>query len=159
LLHQALNFVNEYVVENQRPDDGGHAEVSVLRPMTENKDGECRKGDGDARARDFSASSLRNRHLLSTFVDSHLPTIVGISPGMQASEAKLLKTFGRSIRRVRKQRGLTQEDLAEVAKMSRNYISDIERGVRNPGLLVMVALAKALKVSLRELVEEIEPRR
>ncbi len=37
-------------------------------------------------------------------------------------------------------------------------ISDIERGVRNPGLLVMVGLALALRVSLRELVEEIEPR-
>jgi len=77
---------------------------------------------------------------------------------MQASAAKLLKTFGRSIRMLRKQRGLSQEDLAEAAGMSRNYISDIERGVRNPGLLALIALAKALKVSLRELVEEIEPR-
>lgn len=78
---------------------------------------------------------------------------------MQATAAKLLKTFGRSVRSLRKQRGLSQEDLAEVCGLSRNYISDIERGVRNPGLLVMVALAKALKVPLRELVEEIEPKR
>jgi transcriptional regulator with XRE-family HTH domain len=77
---------------------------------------------------------------------------------MQASEAKLLKTFGRSIRRLRKQRGLSQEALAEACGLSRNYISDIERGVRNPGVLVLVALAKALRVPLRELVEEIEPR-
>jgi transcriptional regulator with XRE-family HTH domain len=77
---------------------------------------------------------------------------------MQASDAKLLKTFGRSIRRLRKQRGLTQEDLAEKSRISRNYISDIERGVRNPGLLALVDLARALKVPLRELVEEIEPR-
>ena len=78
---------------------------------------------------------------------------------MQASAAKLLKTFGRSIRRLRKQRGLSQENLAEAAGMSRNYVSDMERGVRNPGLLALVALAKALRVSLRELVEEIEPKR
>jgi len=78
---------------------------------------------------------------------------------MQASEAKLLKTFGRSIRSLRKQRGLSQEALAEACGLSRNYISDIERGVRNPGVLVLVALAKALRVSLRELFEEIEPRR
>jgi transcriptional regulator with XRE-family HTH domain len=77
---------------------------------------------------------------------------------MQASANRLLKTFGRTIRRLRKQRGLSQEDLAEASGMSRNYISDIERGVRNPGLLALVALAKALRVSLRELVEEIEPR-
>jgi transcriptional regulator with XRE-family HTH domain len=75
---------------------------------------------------------------------------------VQAAAAKLLKTFGRSVRSLRKRRGLSQETLAEVCGLSRNYISDIERGVRNPGLLVMVALAKALKVPLRELVEEIE---
>jgi transcriptional regulator with XRE-family HTH domain len=78
---------------------------------------------------------------------------------MQASAAKLLKTFGRSVRRLRKQRGLSQESLAEVCGLSRNYISDIERGVRNPGLLALVALAKALRVTLRELMEGIEPRR
>jgi transcriptional regulator with XRE-family HTH domain len=77
---------------------------------------------------------------------------------MQAAAAKLLKTFGRSVRRLRKQRGLSQETLAEACGLSRNYVSDIERGVRNPGLLVLVAMAKALKVPLRELVEEIEPR-
>jgi transcriptional regulator with XRE-family HTH domain len=77
---------------------------------------------------------------------------------MQAAAAKLLKTFGRSVRSLRKQRGMSQEVLAEACGLSRNYISDIERGVRNPGLLVMVALAKALKVPLRELVEEIEPK-
>jgi transcriptional regulator with XRE-family HTH domain len=78
---------------------------------------------------------------------------------MQASAAKLLKTFGRSVRGLRKRRGMSQETLAEACGLSRNYISDIERGVRNPGLLVMVALAKALKMPLRELIEEIEPRR
>jgi transcriptional regulator with XRE-family HTH domain len=78
---------------------------------------------------------------------------------MQASAAKLLKIFGRSVRSLRKQRGLSQESLAEACELSRNYISDIERGVRNPGVLALVALAKALRVPLRELVEEIEPRR
>ncbi len=77
---------------------------------------------------------------------------------MQASAAKLLKTFGRSVRSLRKQRGLSQESLAEACGLSRNYISDIERGVRNPGLLVIVGIARALRVSLRELIEEIEPR-
>jgi len=78
---------------------------------------------------------------------------------MQASAAKLLKTFGRSVHSLRKQRGLSQETLAEACGLSRNYISDIERGVRNPGLLVMVALAKALKVPLRDVIADIEPGR
>jgi transcriptional regulator with XRE-family HTH domain len=77
---------------------------------------------------------------------------------MQASEAKLLKIFGRSIRGFRKQRRLSQEDLAEASKLSRNYISDIERGVRNPSLLALVRLARALHLSLRDLLEDVEPR-
>jgi transcriptional regulator with XRE-family HTH domain len=77
---------------------------------------------------------------------------------MQASEAKLLSTFGRSLRSSRKQRGLSQEDLAEAAKLSRNYISDIERGVRNPSLLALVGLSRALRLPLRDMLEDVEPR-
>jgi len=78
---------------------------------------------------------------------------------MQASDAKRLKAFGRSIRSYRKQRGLSQDDLAEAAKLSRNYISDIERGVRNPSLLALIGLSRALRVPLRDLLAEIEPTR
>jgi transcriptional regulator with XRE-family HTH domain len=78
---------------------------------------------------------------------------------MQASDAKRLKTFGRSIRQFRKQRGMSQEDLAEASKLSRNYISDIERGVRNPSLLALVGLSRALQMPLGDLLADIEPRR
>lgn len=77
---------------------------------------------------------------------------------MQASEAKLLETFGRSIRSHRKKRGWNQDDLAEAAKLSRNYVSDIERGVRNPGLLALVRLSRALRLPLRDILEDVEPR-
>lgn len=77
---------------------------------------------------------------------------------MQAAAAKLLKTFGRSIRSYRKQRGMSQEDLAEKSGLSRNYISDIERGVRNPSLLALIGIAKALRMPLRDLLADIEPR-
>ena len=76
---------------------------------------------------------------------------------MQASEAKLLKTFGRSIRSYRKQRGMSQEQLAETSRLSRNYISDIERGVRNPSLLALVGLSRALHLPLRDMLEDVEP--
>lgn len=77
---------------------------------------------------------------------------------MQASEAKLLTTFGRSLRSYRKQRGLSQEDLAEASKLSRNYVSDIERGVRNPSLLALVRLSRALRLPLRDLLSDVEPK-
>lgn len=76
---------------------------------------------------------------------------------MQASAAKALKTFGRSIRSLRKQRGMSQDDLAVAAKLSRNYVSDIERGVRNPSLLALVGLSRALRVPLREMLVDVEP--
>jgi transcriptional regulator with XRE-family HTH domain len=77
---------------------------------------------------------------------------------MQASEAKLLETFGRSIRSHRKKRGWNQDNLAEAAKLSRNYVSDIERGVRNPGLLALVRLSRALRLPLRDMLEDVEPK-
>lgn len=77
---------------------------------------------------------------------------------MQASDVKRLKTFGRSIRSFRKQRGMSQDDLAEASKLSRNYISDIERGVRNPSLLALVGVSRALRLPLRDLLADVEPR-
>jgi transcriptional regulator with XRE-family HTH domain len=77
---------------------------------------------------------------------------------VQAYEAKLLKTFGRSLRSLRKQRGLSQETLAEMSRLSRNYISDIERGVRNPSLLAVVGISRALRLPLRDLLADVEPR-
>lgn len=77
---------------------------------------------------------------------------------MQVAAAKLLKTFGRSIRSYRKQRGMSQEDLAEASGLSRNYVSDIERGVRNPSLLALIGITRALRMPLRELLADVEPK-
>ena len=57
---------------------------------------------------------------------------------------------------MRKARGLSQEELAELAELHRNYIGGIERGERNVAFLNILRLAKALGVSLSELLEGIE---
>jgi transcriptional regulator with XRE-family HTH domain len=77
---------------------------------------------------------------------------------MQASEAKLLATFGRSMRSYRKQRKLSQDDLAIAAKLSRNYVSDIERGVRNPSLLALVRLSRALRLHICDMLSDVAAR-
>jgi len=77
---------------------------------------------------------------------------------VQAAAAKLLTTFGRSIRSYRRLRGMSQEALAEASGLSRNYISDIERGVRNPSLLALVAIGRALRMPLRDLLADVEPK-
>lgn len=68
---------------------------------------------------------------------------------------------GSNVRRLRKERGLTQEQLAFEAGLDLTYIGGIERGRRNPSLLVMARVAEALGSSLIELlradVSEPEP--
>ena len=51
---------------------------------------------------------------------------------------------GENVRRLRHARGLTQEQLAFEAKIDLTYVGGIERGRRNPSLLVMARIASAL---------------
>lgn len=59
---------------------------------------------------------------------------------------------GTNIRRLRQERGLTQEQLAHEAQLDLTYVGGIERGRRNPSLLVMARLAEALQASVADLV-------
>lgn len=59
-----------------------------------------------------------------------------------------LKELGRRIRRLRKEVGLTQEQLAEDAGLDRSYIGGIERGERNITFSVLCQIAKALNVDI-----------
>ena len=59
---------------------------------------------------------------------------------------------GSNVRRIRQARGLTQEELAFDAKIDLTYLGGIERGRRNPSLLVMARIADALSVRLYELI-------
>ena len=58
----------------------------------------------------------------------------------------LPKLLGRNVREWRKRRGLSQEELALETDMKRSYVSDIERGTRNPSIRAIARLALALKV-------------
>jgi transcriptional regulator with XRE-family HTH domain len=58
----------------------------------------------------------------------------------------LVQLMGRNVREARKRRGLSQEDLAHEAGMKRSYLSDLERGRRNPTVRALGRLADALGV-------------
>jgi transcriptional regulator with XRE-family HTH domain len=60
---------------------------------------------------------------------------------------------GQNVRRLRTKKGLTQEQLAFEAKIDLTYVGGIERGERNPSLLVMVRIADALAVPVQKLLE------
>jgi transcriptional regulator with XRE-family HTH domain len=61
---------------------------------------------------------------------------------------------GKNVRRLRRQKGLTQEQLAFEAEIDLTYMGGIERGKRNPSLLVMARIAQALSVPLTKLLRE-----
>ncbi len=63
----------------------------------------------------------------------------------------LLTALGRRVRALRVTQGLTQEQLGEKADLDQTYISDIERGERNPSVLIVGQLARAFRLSLAEL--------
>ena len=62
--------------------------------------------------------------------------------------------LGRNVRRLRQQHGLTQEQLAFDAEIDLTYLGGIERGRRNPSLLVIARIADALSVSVPKLLVE-----
>ncbi len=63
------------------------------------------------------------------------------------------KLVGRNVRRFRLQGGLTQEQLSAASGFSQQYISDLERGLRNPTVVSVYELAQALDVNYLELMK------
>jgi transcriptional regulator with XRE-family HTH domain len=59
--------------------------------------------------------------------------------------------LGKNLKRIRNEKGVTQERLQELSGLDRGYISGVERGVRNPSIRNIERLAKALKVSVSDL--------
>lgn len=69
-----------------------------------------------------------------------------------ARSGRLTEAAGLAVRRVCKQRGSSQAELAWQADLDRTYISGVERGLRNPSLASLVRIAEALDVRLSRLV-------
>jgi len=62
------------------------------------------------------------------------------------------KLVGRNFGRFRREKGFTQERFAEVSGFTQQYVSDLERGRRNPTVVTLFHLASALGVSHNDLV-------
>ncbi len=69
---------------------------------------------------------------------------------------KTLIAFGRNVARIRDEKEFSQDKLAEKADLDRTYLSGIERGVRNPGIKVVIRLARALGVSVDQLCKGVD---
>jgi transcriptional regulator with XRE-family HTH domain len=67
---------------------------------------------------------------------------------------RAIQRFGKQLQRLRTHRGLTQEQLAVTAGLSRTFLTRLELGQHDPSLSTLVRLAKALRVSVMELLGE-----
>lgn len=65
----------------------------------------------------------------------------------------VVQLLGENVRYYRKLKGMTQEQLAAEAGMERSYVSDLERGTRNPSVVALGRLASALQVEASKLLE------
>jgi len=62
------------------------------------------------------------------------------------------KLVGRNLARIRREKGFTQEQLEERSGFSQQYLSDLERGRRNPTVVTLYEIAQALNVSPIDLI-------
>ncbi len=74
--------------------------------------------------------------------------------GRTRQDLAILRRFGGVLRELRTERGVSQERLAELAGVDRNYIGQIERAERNPAVVNVVKIAKALGVAPSELFRD-----
>ena len=67
--------------------------------------------------------------------------------------------FGEILRKLRKEKGLTQGALATACDLDRTYVSLLERGLRQPTLSTLFSIARALGVNPSSIVKEMESKR
>ncbi|MHB1127976.1 MAG: helix-turn-helix domain-containing protein [Bacillota bacterium] len=67
--------------------------------------------------------------------------------------SEYLRTLGKKIRCLREEKGMSQENLSFAAGIHRTYLSDLELGNRNPSIVTLLLIAKALDTTICELVK------
>ena len=72
------------------------------------------------------------------------------------SDKLLIKRLGQIIQRLRKEKGLSQEDFAHQCGVHRTYIGVIERGEKSMSIVTTAKIAKALDLTLSQLLAELE---
>ncbi|WP_405070019.1 helix-turn-helix domain-containing protein [Kribbella sp. NBC_01510] len=68
----------------------------------------------------------------------------------------LRQVIGNVFRRLRRERGITLRELAELAQVSVPYLSEIERGRKEPSSEILAAICRALELELTDLLAEVQ---
>lgn len=72
------------------------------------------------------------------------------------AEETLVRRFGELVRRLRQERGYSQEEFSFRARLHQTYLSSVERGERNVTIQTADRIAKALGTTLADLFAELE---
>ena len=75
---------------------------------------------------------------------------------LQEANLTIEEAFGEVIRETRKERGISQERLAEISSLDRSFISLLECGRKQPSLITIFQLAKALNLSASKILSIVE---
>jgi len=75
-------------------------------------------------------------------------------PKLRQPSSTIVRILAENVRSLRRERGLSQEQLAEDCDLHRTYVGSVERGERNVTLSTLEALAHGLGVSVTELLSE-----
>ena len=84
-------------------------------------------------------------------------SLSSVDPSSTRASRRLVdirRRLGHNLRRLREEKGWSQEAFAHEAGIHRTYVSDIERGARNPTIMIVEKLAKPLGVSASKLLEK-----
>ena len=79
-----------------------------------------------------------------------------MSHSSQNNPEILAKAFGAVLREVRKERGISQEDLGFESGYHRTYVSLLERGIKSPSLQTIFELSRALDIAPSELLARVD---
>ena len=74
---------------------------------------------------------------------------------MSSTHHSLLLRLGTRIRKLRKEKGWTQTDMAVYLDMNRGHISDLERGKREVGIITLQVIAKGLETTMSNLLNSL----
>jgi transcriptional regulator with XRE-family HTH domain len=68
------------------------------------------------------------------------------------ADVQLCRLFGKNLAKIRKEKGWSQERLANESGLARSYVGDVERGIRNIALINIFKIADTLEVDVVELM-------
>lgn len=86
----------------------------------------------------------------------HNTSLMDKKSSKSVEDRSVERSFGQVLQRLRQERGLSQEGLGFASGYHRTYISQLERGQKNPSLRTIFQLAKALKVRPSEIIEDVQ---